>query len=390
MTQKPATLTDPRPPAERPALTELVNALTPLREEVLANLAMLAQIPASTGAESQRSRYLLDRLVAAGLPEADSDAAGNAIGFLPGTTGLRTVMLVAHLGTPLCHSTEHHVVVDADRIVGHGVADNSLGAAVMSMVPCCLKELGIVLDSNLQLVGSVRSLKRGHDEGLRFVLDHAERPSDFGLLLEGIKLGRLNTFTTGTVRADIVCNVTGEGGNALIALNRIIDRLLTIAMPTRPYTKIRLGQIKAGDMYHVEPDYGELGLEVLSDSSEELDRIVGEIEEIVTESSASSDIETRLDCFFRREPGGVPFAHPLVKSVVDVMSQLNIQPTQDDRPSELSEFIAAGIPAVTLGITNGETRLRQPDFVMIEPILTGVSQIIGVLLEIDRGACDEH
>ncbi|QDU43200.1 hypothetical protein Mal52_16720 [Symmachiella dynata] len=390
MTRKPATLTDPRPTAERPALTEVVSALTPLREEVLANLAMLAQIPAPTRGESQRTRYLLDRLVAAGLSEASSDAAGNAIGFLPGKTGLRTVMLVAHLGTPICHTTEQEVVVEADRIVGHGVADNSLGAAVMSMVPCCLKELGIALDSNLQLVGSVRSLKRDQNEGLRYVLDHAERPSDFGLVLEGIRLGRLTTFTTGTVRADIICNVTGGGGNALIALNRIIDRLLSIAMPTRPFTKIRLGQIKAGDLYHVEPDSGELGLEVLSDSSEELDRIVGEIEEIVAESTASTGIETRLDCIFRRGPGGIPFAHPLVKSVVDVMSQLDIQPTQDDRPSELSEFVAAGIPAVTLGITDGETRLRQPDFVMIEPILTGVAQIIGVLLEIDRGACDEH
>ncbi|TWU11478.1 hypothetical protein CA54_02850 [Symmachiella macrocystis] len=390
MTRKPATLTDVRPPAKRPTLTELANALTPLREEVLANLAMLAQIPVSDGVESQRRRYLLDRLVAAGLPEASSDAAGNAIGFLPGKTGLRTVMLVAHLGTPICHATEPDVVIEADRIVGHGVADNSLGAAVMSMVPCCLKELGITLDSNLQLIGSVRSLKRGHDEGLRYVLDHAERPSDFGLVLEGIRLGRLSTFATGTVRADIICNISGDSGNALIVLNRIIDRLLKIAMPTRPYTKIRLGQIKAGELYHVEPVYGELGLEVLSDSSEELDRIVGEIEEIVAESSASSGIQTRLDCFFRREPGGVPFSHSLVKSVVDVMSQLDIQPAQDDRPSELSEFIAAGIPAVTLGITDGQTHLRRPDFVMIEPILTGVAQIIGVLLEMDRGACDEH
>ncbi len=392
----PDTGADDETPPETENLAALPSALLPLREEVLANLAMLAQIPAPTGEEAQRTQYILDRFVAAGLPEAGPDEAGNAVGFLPGKSGRRTVMLVAHLDTPIPKDADHNVFVQADRIVGAGVADNSLGVAVMSMIPRCLEELGIHLDSNLQFLGSVRSLHRGDHEGLRFFLDHAQRPSDFGVVVEGIELGRLNTFSIGTVRADIICDVRPEyergygAGSALIVLNHIINRLLKISTPTRPFTKIRLGQIKAGALYNVEPNHGELGLEVVSDSNEMIDRIVGEITDIVAESSARNAIDTRLDCFFRREPGGIPFAHPLVKSVVNVMSQLEIQPDQAHRPSELSEFIAHGIPAVTLGITTGETHIRRPDFVMIDPILTGVAQIIGVLLEIDRGACDEQ
>ncbi|MFW5692797.1 MAG: hypothetical protein ACOCWL_01140, partial [Thermoguttaceae bacterium] len=60
-------------------------------------------------------------------------------------------------------------------------------------------------------------------------------------------------------------------------------------------------------------------------------------------------------------------------------------------PSELSEFIARGIPAVTLGISRGErSRMKGTDYVLIEPILTGVAQLVGAILAIDRGACDEE
>ncbi len=54
-------------------IRELPTGLAPLREEVLANLVMLSQIPAPTGGESDRGRYVLDRFVEAGLPDAGPD-----------------------------------------------------------------------------------------------------------------------------------------------------------------------------------------------------------------------------------------------------------------------------------------------------------------------------
>jgi hypothetical protein len=97
-----------------------------------------------------------------------------------------------------------------------------------------------------------------------------------------------------------------------------------------------------------------------------------------------------LDVFFSTKAGGIPFAHPLVKGVVEVMRRLEIEPDQGHSPSELSEMIARNIPAVTLGITRGKrSSRRQPDHVVIEPILTGVAQVIGVILAVDQGVCDE-
>lgn len=374
---------------------ELPAALAYMREEFIASLIMLAQIPSPTGGEHERVRHLLDRFTEAGLPEAGEDEIGNAVGFLPGRTGDRTIMLVAHLDTIVPQNVDHDVTVEEARVVGPGISDNALGAAVLGMLPHAMEELGIALDANLQLIGTVQSLERGNHGGLRFHLDHATRPVDFGICVEGVQLGRLNFFSIGTLRGDITCDVrpiesrSYGSENAIVVLNQIINRMLAIETPQRPFSRIRIGRIRAGVAYDVDPDHAELGFEVVSHNDEVIDRVHREIDDLVTEMGARNAVDARLDCFFRRNAGGVAFAHPLVKTALAVMETLDVAPDQGHSPSELSEFIVRDIPAVTLGISRGEKSRKKPDQVEIDPILTGVSQLMGVLLAIDRGACDE-
>jgi tripeptide aminopeptidase len=377
-------------------VSEMPSSLLPLREQILADLTLLAQIPAPTGEEEQRIRYVLDRFVEAGLPEVGPDEIGNAVGLLPGRQGQRTILLAAHVDTIYPRAVNHNVTLETDRVVGPGVGDNALGVAAMALVPSCLARLGIELDSNLGLLASVQSLGRSNHAGLRFFLDHPPRPIDCGIVVEGLQLGRANYLSIGKIRGDIVCDVCLEklrsdrSQNALVALHHVINRILSIAVPAQPYTKIRLAKMHAGLSYDSEPDHAELGFEVVSHSDEMIEQIRREMDDAVAEISAQHGVDAKLDCFFRRETGGIPFSHPLVKSVLRVMSQLHIEPDLGRGPSELPEFIGRKIPAVTLGITSGEkNQENEPDYVMIEPILTGLAQLVGVILEIDSGVYDE-
>ncbi len=380
----------------RDTVAELPNALAPLREEFLANLVMLGQIPAPTGEESERVRFILDRFLESGLSEAGEDEAGNAVGEIPGTTGTRRIMLVAHLDTIVPSNVDHNVQVQTDRILGPGISDNSLGASVLSMIPLCLSQLNIKLASDLKLVATVKSLHRGNHAGFKFHLDHMPEPVDVGICLEGVQLGRLDYFSIGTLRGDITCDVRpvqsrSYGSESAIAvLNRIINQLLNIEIPQRPFTRINIGKLRAGVSYDIEPDHADLGFEVISHSDEMIARLQKRIEDIVNEVSARHAVEAKLDCFFRREAGGIPFSHPLVQAVLGVMQTLGIEPDQGHSPSELSEFIARGIPAVTIGLTTGEKNRKEPDQIMIEPLLTGIAQLIGSLLAIDAGVCEEE
>jgi tripeptide aminopeptidase len=377
---------------------ELPGALLPMRERLLANLVMIAQIPAPTGDETRRVRFLMDRFAEAGLTDATSDEVGNAVGLLRGKTSRRAILLTSHLDTIAPAGQDHTVTVKADRIFAPAVGDNALGAAIVSLMPAVLEHLGIQLDSDLILLGSTRSVGRGNHAGIRFFLDHAPQKINCGICVEGVQLGRLNFFSIGTARADITCTVrptvdpsrTYGSESALVVLNHIINRILAIATPTRPYTVIRMGKVRAGDSYDVEPDQAELGLEIISHSDSMIEQIRAQINDIVAEMTARHAVDAQLDVFFSTKAGGIPFSHPLVKSVVDVMTQLGIEPDQGHSPSELSELVSRNIPAVTLGITRGRhASRRQPDHVLIEPVLTGVAQLIGVIMAVEQGVCDE-
>ena len=378
-------------------VSQFTEALLPMRERLLANLVMIAQIPAPTGQESQRVRFLLDRFSESGLSDVASDEVGNAVGRLSGRKGERNILLVSHLDTLFAENSDHSVTVEADRIIAPGVGDNATGAAIVSMLPAVLQHLNIELDSNLIMLGSTRSLGRGNHAGIRFFLDHLPDQVDFGVCVEGMQLGRLNYFSIGTARGDITCDVHPEPSrsygteSALVVINHIINRLLGIATPSRPYTVIRLGKMRAGVSYDIEPDHAELGLEIVSHGDDMIDQIQDQVKGIVTEMSARHAVDANLDFFFRTQAGGIPFSHPLVKSVLEVMHTLGIEPDQGHSPSELSEFIARGIPAVTLGITRGvRNRKKRPDHILIDPIITGVAQLLGAILAIDSGVCDSE
>jgi len=382
---------------ESPELVrQFPEALLPMRERLLANLVMIAQIPAPGGQEEQRVRFMLDRFAEAGMTDAAADEEGNAVGRLHGKTGERNILLLSHLDTIFPVSLDHGVTVEADRVIGPGVGDNALGAAIISMMPAVLEQLEIELDSNLILLGSTHSLGRGNHAGIRFFLDHLPQQVDCGVCVEGIQLGRLNYFSIGTARAEVSCHVRPEPSrsygsvSAMVVINHIINRILGIATPRRPYTVICMGKIRAGVAYDVAPDHAELGMEIVSHSDEMIEQVQEQIDDIVSEMCARHAVDAQLDLFFKTFAGGIPFSHPLVKSVLEVMETLQIEPDQGHSPSELSELITRGIPAVTLGITRGEKNRKQsPDYVLIDPILTGVAQLLGVILAIDRGACDE-
>lgn len=375
-------------------VADLTSRLGPLRERLLANLVMIGQTPAPTGDEAQRVQLMLDRFDESNLPDVGVDDFGNAYGNLPGSSGERTIAIAAHVDSIFDSSVDHNVRVEADNIVGPGVGDNALGVAVVSMLPAILDHLGIRLESNLLLMGTTRSLGRGNHDGIRLRLDQSSSAIDFGIVVEGLRLGRLNYFSIGTLRGDIVCDMPVERSgamtaeSALVVMNQIINGILRIGVPNQPASRIRLGKLRAGVGYDTDPDHAELGIEVISNSDETLARIRQEINDVVAEMSAYHAVEARTDFFFSRPAVGIPFSHPLVRVVMSVMKELDIEPDQTHEPSELAEFIVRDIPAVTIGITRGQRGKKKPEHVRIEPILTGVAQLLGIIFAIDQGGCD--
>lgn len=377
------------------ALPRYRDALLEYRSLLLSNVVMIGEIPSPTFGEEDRARFIKDRFNESGVQDYSSDEENNTIAIIPGTAEKQEgILLVTHLDTVFPEQVDHSITVLPDRIAGPGLADNSLGVAAMVSLPTLLESLGIRLRHNLILLGASQGLGRGNLRGVRLFLQNNHIPILAGVCVEGVRLGRLNSASIGMLRGEFNCTVPEaydwsrfEAAGAIVILNEIINRVLEIPLPRRPRTSIVFGSIQGGTGYSVIPTHSNLQFEIRSESAQMVQDIRHSFYDIAEEVASQTAAEVAVDVFAERDPGGIHYSHPLVQRSRDVVQALGIEPRRGPSTSELAALIDHGIPAVTIGLTTCD-HLNEPDeVVQIEPIYTGLAQLIGILLAIDGGFC---
>ena len=368
-----------------------------LSEIMLANLVMIAEIPAPTFSEERRTGFVLDRMNEYQLLNCSTDEVGNGLGILPGEVGDRNILLVAHMDTVFPDGMDHMVTIEPGYVSGLGIGDNSLGVAAVVTLPLILKDLGIKLDSNLIVMGTSRSLGRGNIEGIRFFLDNMEIPISAGVCVEGVKLGRLSYSSIGMVRGEIRCEVPEEydwsrfgAGGAIVNMSEVINRIFEIPLSRRPRSTIVLNSVESGAGFNTIPTKGTIQFEARSERGPMVHQLAETIENIAAEVASHTGAEITMEVVAQREPGGVEFSHPLAVGARRVLNHLDIKPRIRPSTSELSAFIDKGIPAVTLGLSTGENLNEKGERIHIDPITTGLQQLLGLILAVDKGYCDEN
>ena len=119
-----------------PKYTEKIGEI---REVILANAVLLGEIPAPTFGEKERIEFLINRFTELGLDNASTDEAGNALATIRGTNEEDNILVLAHVDTVFTSGVDHAMAVGADHIMGPGIADNSLGLAVVASLPTILR-----------------------------------------------------------------------------------------------------------------------------------------------------------------------------------------------------------------------------------------------------------
>ena len=368
---------------------EYRDALGELREILLANVIMAGEIPSPTGEEEDLVTFLHDRFIEAGLHNVSIDEAGNGGAIFPGN-GSHNILVAAHLDKVWRKTEDHTISVLEDSMSGRGIADNSLGVAVLATLPIILEKLEVSFHSNLILLGTTGSFGRGDLGGMRFFLENTKLKIDSALCLEG--MDRLSYSSLGMIRGEIEVKLNskkdspwhGAGAGAIAPLNKIIDAIQRINRPEKPRTAILLGSVRAGSGYSVPPSSSSLRFEVRSESEEVVDRIYNQINEIVEETIANERCQVSLGVLARRYPGDIGFQHPLVKAARTIMESLDVKPRIEPSISELSALLDRGIPGLTLGITTGENRSSPDESIDIDKIFTGVAQVVAALEFIDQ------
>jgi acetylornithine deacetylase/succinyl-diaminopimelate desuccinylase-like protein len=375
-----------------------------MKELVIGNVIFLGEIPSLAGTwqsddetattnYSVRARFFADRLLELGVDECTTDPMGNPVGIIKGSDPERPpILVVAELDSLLSPDNDIHYILRDDRIHGPGIMDNAIGAAAIISLPDVIRSVGLRFRSTLMLAGVSGTMADGRN--LMFFerfLDSLQVKPCAAIIVKGGELGRLNYFTEAVVRADIVCTRKEAdpeaAGNMVVVANEIMDRLLAISLPQKPRTTLNIGILKGGYKYGTPARNVRLGIEIRSTSNDEVSTIIAKIRDIISLVRCEMRADISYDAVAELGAANLGWDHPLTRAAVGVLSELDLEPEVYPSVSELYYFLVRGIPAITLGVANGDDYHQETAHASVPSLYRGLAQLLSLIIKTDEGAC---
>jgi tripeptide aminopeptidase len=363
------------------AVRAAAHAVTP---DVLELTALIAAVPSPTGEESAKS-LLVERLFATAGLATERDAIGDVVGVIPGhldsQPGTSRLVVAAHIDTVFPLGTPLEIKRSAGRLSGPGVGDNSVAVAAAIKLADLLRIAGETPAVDVLLTGNVGEEGLGNLRGIREVLGSR---SDIGAVvaLEGHNLGRVTHVAVGSRRFRIT--VTGPGGhswgdfgrpNAIHGLSRLIAELDAIPLPRSPKTTLNVGMIGGGVSVNTIAPEASCLLDLRSIDESALRRLSDRVTRLVERSNRGDAVVYAAESIGERPAGVVSGDSPIVQIAAGTLMALGLEPSFDASSTDANVPIAAGIPAVCIGLTTGGNVHRTDEFIDLEPVTKGVTQL---------------
>jgi tripeptide aminopeptidase len=363
------------------AVRAAAQAVTP---DVLELTALISAVPSPTGEETAKS-LLVERLFATAGLTTERDAIGDVVGVIPGRMesrpGVSKLVVAAHIDTVFPISTPLEIKQSSDRLSGPGVGDNSVAVAAAIKLADLLRIAGEVPAVDVLLTGNVGEEGLGNLRGIREVLGSR---SDIGAVvaLEGHNLGRVTHVAVGSRRFRIT--VKGPGGhswgdfgrpNAIHGLSRLIAELDAIPLPRSPKTTLNVGMINGGVSVNTIAPEASCLLDLRSIDESALRRLSDRVTRLVERSNRGDAVVYAAESIGERPAGVVSADSPIVQLAAGTLTALDLEPSFDASSTDANVPIAAGIPAVCIGLTTGGNVHRTDEFIDLEPVSKGVTQL---------------
>jgi len=363
------------------AVRAAADAITP---EVLELTALISAVPSPTGEEGAKS-LLMERLFATAGLATERDAIGDVVGVIPGQLtsqpGMPRLLIAAHIDTVFPIGTPLDVKRSADRLSGPGVGDNSVAVAAAIKLADLLRVAGEAPAVDVLLTGNVGEEGLGNLRGIREVL--AAR-SNIGAVvaLEGHNLGRVTHVAVGSRRFRIAAQ--GPGGhswgdfgrpNAIHGLSKLIAELDAIPLPRAPKTTLNVGMISGGVSVNTIAPEASCLLDLRSIDEAALRRLSDRVTRLVDRSNRGDGVVYAAESIGERPAGVVPADSPIVQIAADALTALGLEPNFDASSTDANVAIAAGIPAICVGLTTGGNVHRTDEFIDLKPVSKGIAQL---------------
>lgn len=361
------------------------------RIEQLTELAIaVQQIPAPTGHEGARAAWIAARWRAAGLADVSVDGVANVFARIPGRSARRALLLSAHTDTVFGHDVDLGVRQDeaTGRLYGPGIGDNSVGVAALLMLADDLAALPTP-PVDIWLVANSGEEGLGDLIGMRAAVDRLQAILGAVIVIEGMGLGRIVHRGLGSRRYRIVVDAPGGhswsdfgAASALHTIALLAADLTKLRPPESPRTTFNIGRLAGGTSVNSIAQHAWLELDLRSEATDALERIVEQALAIVTSYQAPKwqrrGVTVRTELIGDRPPGEIAADHPLVSAAQEVLDALGVRDRSDLRISSTDANVplSRGIPAVCLGVTEGGDAHRVSEWMRPGPLAKGMAQLL--------------
>lgn len=363
------------------------NGLPDLAQWIVNMALRLQQIPAPTFHEGPRAAFVTDKFKALGLEMVESDDLFNVIGCLPGKNrNLPAVMVVAHTDTVFGAATDL-TTHSADSIIyGPGLGDNCMGVAGILGVLEFLRRIRYQPDCDLWFAATSREEGLGDLDGMKAAYKRLQHRVGAVVNVEGLAFGHI--YHSGIAVRRLHITATTEGGHswlhfgrasAIHAICQLGARITQLSLPTAPRTTFNIGLIDGGQSINTIAATASLWLDLRSEDKDALEAAEQEVRGFV-QAFTTNELQFDIKVVGDRPAGAIPTDHPLVIGALAALEAIGVRGSLETGSTDGNVPLAAGCPAVTIGVTRGGNAHRLDEYIETTPVSAGMKQLILLVL----------
>ena len=383
----------------RPEVQMALRSIDDRASGIIDEWIRLVELPAPSGKEQARARYIRAEMEKLGLSEIRTDDMFNVSGVRKGTGGGPTVVFAAHMDTVFPEGTDVKVRRDGDLLRAPGVGDDTSNLMAELEMFRALNRAGVKTKGDLIFLASVQEElgllgakhwleTSGYKPDMFVALDVSSREVWYGAL----RITQFKFFYTSPGAHTMESRGAPSPAKAVA---KAIDALYEIQLPpvaegldTFKLPVLNVGMLGGGTVVNAIPREAWFTVDLRSLDSPTQDRlesaVVSTARRIAEQENVGFRMERKMAVdYSKARPQKERLNHPLVQTAMAVSNYFRKPGTPEIMPQDVgstdaNNAIAMGIPAVAIGATSERMPHRLEEEDDASSILPGIKSIIAL------------
>jgi tripeptide aminopeptidase len=350
-----------------------LRAIEGRQETLIRNWIKLAEIPAASGGEQARAKYVREQLTDMGFTSVRTDEIGNVIAERPGTDPNGPVVaFAAHMDTVFAATVPRKVRREGGKLYCPGIGDDTSGLTALLEVFREMQQAGIRTRGKLVFVATVQEETRL--QGARYFLEKSGIHPDMFVAVDiwlgdvwygALRISRLKFIYTSPGSHTLFSRGQPTPARAVaIGIQNVYGVPLPPIEPGLAGMKlpvINVGTLGGGSVVNSIPQEAWFTVDLRSLDSATQDRLESEVARVAKAAADKEGVGFRLEKpqgedvnFSKAQPRETRRAHPLVQTAVDIQNYLKLSragsaEALDMGSTDANVAVGMGIPAIAVG-----------------------------------------